>query len=475
MASGVAEASKAQSVKLDGLPTEILDLVFFYLSPADNKKLRLSSQILGDVAARYLFARVRVSLLKSDIEALRCISKHPQFSQIPKQLIWYEWNVLYLSDRTTAHNLSLATGALITEPSMIKTVNSHAHSLRSLSGCFWLDWVPRNATNGHQVFREMTKAILPFIQTALDAMPNIRSIISRPGPPDRLVGARGYQFTAGVVQNCDNTVGNLGLLILLEYLARSNHEIGSLYWADLAAVEPTCFYLQDHHKNAFTSLKRLDLCLVVSHGSDEVQRLALCLYAATNLEQLKIRFLNKRKRTYINDLIQPQDKEKSESSETPPDPDTWSKLSSLEIADAIFHENEMTAFLQRHANSLRHLSLQDCGLYTTRIDVEEFIVWGACWHEFLQGVVDEGGLPNLESITIRQRGCENCHLMVDVDALLRFLNKTGPSPFLPKRYYVLNTFRFTEGDDVESSGDGNYVPDCSSSASTSSTTNSTSK
>ncbi|KAI0405535.1 hypothetical protein F4802DRAFT_174009 [Xylaria palmicola] len=74
---------------MDGIPPEILYLIFSHLYPGDMPDIRLVNRTFANVGAAYMLPTVSFSLCKAGLDRLEAISLHPIFSKHVLSLTYY--------------------------------------------------------------------------------------------------------------------------------------------------------------------------------------------------------------------------------------------------------------------------------------------------------------------------------------------------------------------------------------------------
>ncbi|MCJ1327866.1 hypothetical protein MMC10_004541 [Thelotrema lepadinum] len=427
------------------LPTELLQDILSFLCPTDFKSLRLSSKILENFASQPLFRRVPISFLKVHREALFAISSEERLARLVREVVWYECDVsafrhrhedsqeplLHERDRCLGKNATLE----------LQQINKDLYDLRE---CFWWPWerygVSYDLDTIHKALRSLSRPIIG----AFDRMPSLRVFISRGWPADLVLSAKQKEFTADMIQSASPAVGNIGLLLLLDYILSSRVDSLSLVWGDAWPTMPTFLYLERYQAFAFKHVKKLDLCISLTPEQESLRKLACCLYGAEPLEHLKLCC----EQTLMDEptarsidfllgfLVQFPSRPVS-------GPGTWSHLSNLELVDVRFSKQTFVDFLVRHAKSIRHVRLDDCRVMRNSANSDEEVRLES--YESLVRALARLKTFNFHSIRLGiDYDDEEDDVLVDADALVKFVNNTGPCPFEEgTEYFYFNTHATT--------------------------------
>ena len=461
------------------LPTELLNDILGHLSPLEWKSLRLTSKsLLARIATEFLFRRVRLSALKCHYEAFIEISESPHLSQLPQQLVWYEGDTTGFDDETALQQW-FSTHA--DEPQTTEEEDSNAminHLCHELSSNIHNSiWTPSGrALLSSAVDPRLEEAwgtLLHRLTAAFDLLPNINTIISRPWPRDFVIltSTGGYEFTADVVPKKPDRPGIcLGLILMLGHISKlSTSRVTSLYWADILWERDTYRCLNLSCLGAFEFLTSIDLCLGRVYFTPENftggPNLILTLYTARKLEHLKLCFeRDEDKIGFIQYHRWYNGKHQAR----------WERLSSFTLVKSNFRIPDFTFFLKQHTGSLRQLTLDKCicmrpyksdkpevsadskdfghsyqadmssdseisDISNDSDDSEESESsdWNnspGSWKRLMIAIARIKRL-RLNSIEITQDEDSREVQLVDADALVRFLNKRGPSPFVENFSY----------------------------------------
>ncbi|MCJ1328214.1 hypothetical protein MMC10_004890 [Thelotrema lepadinum] len=461
------------------LPRELLDEILILLGPSEWKALRLTCQKLEDLAAQYLFRRVRLSALTSHLRAFCHIAQHSRLSQLPQQLVWYEGHYTGLADETKLlESFQCHSGA----PQIgIGESNEDVREFcQELFSYFSQNlWIPVQtlvslATNETQV-QEVLQIFQQRLSPAINSIPNIDTLISEPLPDDFVLPDANYRFVAGSIPHTQPhlPLGNLCSILMLAYLATNPvAKIKTLCWTDLDGYS-SFRHLSENTLGAFEHLTSIDICLSASCSyAKAFPKLAAALSAAKNLERLRLCFdlLHAWAPGFLHYLM---GVEPNKSSKQP----LWNCLTHLTLVEAYLCKPEIIEFLRCHANSIRYLHLDKCCYYDSpeynRSHKAEDM---KSWKGLMIAMAKFQTFEKLESIKIHQdkdlRDFDPIHPVhvVDEKALVRFIKKnTEPSPFREElsyhcitthpdpapedqdfQSYVYNAFRFNPdlGDSV---------------------------
>ena len=461
------------------LPNELIYQVFKYLNPQDIKSLRLCGRTLIQITTGHLFKRVVVSPLKRHIEALERISKSEYLSQFPRELVWYELDLssLALGDGSLEpgrweqwHALTLYMG--YHSDGHRKCLNKvYKEILSHINDAF--KWTAEqvkdggNQLTGLSIYRWLEPRLIDYLADFAEVMKNLPHVYifeSRPCPFDVIVMRNRRQCCADFIQSHLSKCPNIGLLLMLRYIAASDRGIKVLRWADgVISTNTMLRHVQFPVLKAFRFFTSIDLCLGGVHlfGEEEhlenADFLAAALFAAKNLERLGLCFEERRGASLIplrflknyadaNKMVNNlSDRSTDFLSNSRP---YWAKLSTLKLKGFTFPQAAIHNFLSRHANTLRHLNLEHC---TLRHDKGQSLKLVNPWRQLFEALAAQR-IYHLQSLRIYDEigfyadlgetdPPDAKYLYTDplgASLLLAFINNTGLNPFtsakLPKEY-----------------------------------------
>ena len=388
----MASTNSHPQANLARLPAELHHLIFAQLSRKDHKALRQTCHSLTNITTGYVFFRAHISLLREDRDAFLNISNSPHLRDVVEQVVWYD-----IPPMPNVSNLE-------------KIYNSEPR-LRSRSYYQWADppgiygqsnkdlmqvlpylvnlyyrarwwneytcsFMSRREVENERRGSPLGYFVTRFI-TALEQMPRLRTMISRPIPYDKVIcsgNSSDIPFVIGCFKRFPDyspdseppdssrlgtTYSGLdsSILVILEAISRSSKlSIESLYFAD-RHTRSRLININGSHAEAFRQLKHIDLCIC---GLEHALNLTTCLHAAGNLHTLKLCYENALterddgleawKYTIFWDIFSEQ---------------RWEHLSSIEFVDSAFQLPHLESFITNHQSSLRHIRLQDCSLYNS--------------------------------------------------------------------------------------------------------------
>ena len=444
------------------LPLELIQQILSFLDPPDFKILRLTCSSLEHFAAQHLFKRVHLSFLNTHRDAFMGVSQKPRLASFVRELVWYEVDVSGFQDRrpasTTPYLLEQGPGLCLGDDAINEQqlINKDLYDLRE---CFWWPWQFCRGLFDRNTVRGVVRYILPVLKSPLDRLPHLRTFISRPCPDDQnlVLAAQQKEFTIDAIRGVHPAVGNIGLLVMLTYLATSERNLQNLFWADAHDTMPSFLYVEERHTRAFKSLTKLDLCISLDSNKGSLGTLASCLYAAENLEYLKLccektekqwpainslQFLLEYSESGLvdgttGDLQQSNAKVDTTTEAVPSDSASshpvWTRLSTLELVDVCFQRSKFVDFLHRHAQSLRHLRIEECAIYRSKAaqTSSEYVgaKLGEGYESLVRAMAAKKGF-NFHSIRFdHASNHDDERILVDAESLVKFVNNTGESPF----------------------------------------------
>jgi len=423
-----------------GLPSELLTPILRdgSLTADDQKVLRTVCRRFEELISPSLFSRVYISKLKRDRDAFIGIAASPRLAHVPRELVWYELaeDEFFLAQSLTAFRSML--------PSIDRSWAGQEDMISKLRSIVSeAIWLPRCLVDGNQPgsaagmdtallerYLIVVEDFLALFFSAVDAMTNLQTFVSKPMPPDRVLSTTApYQVPVDFLRGVYDPVTspkNEGLFrFLLPAMARPEGRITALFWADELGA-PSFGRLEDSHADAFKRLTRIDMCInhpmtcpdtmrgpPLPTPDDYVSRLAACLQAATELRHLTLCFESgwcQEKDFRITGevlarlVFYPRH--------------TWPCLASLSITDARFHDTELLVFLELHAATLRRLSLMECGRLR------------------LSTLKNMAEIPELKLRSFLVRSEEDKAEVISEEALLDFINnKTKTCPLQHETHF----------------------------------------
>ena len=456
--SSLAASPKPSAIEL--LPLELHQQILSYLDPIDYKTLRLTSNTLEQCATPQLFRRVHFSFLNTHRDAFMGVSQKPRLASFVRELVWYEVDVSGFRDRRPDFPISYLLERIrcVGQDAVndLRLINKDLYEMRE---CFWWPWQLCGGLFDPNVVRRVVRYLLPVLKPALDRLPHIRTFVSRPCPEDQDVvhPAQQNEFSIDVLRSLQPTVGNVGLLMMLTYLATSERCIQNLFWGDAHVAMPGIMYLEERHIQTFKSITRLDLCICLNDDEKALRTLASCMYAAEGLEYLKLyceqtekQWPAKNSLEFLLEFSQSESvdgategsqhsKPKTDTtteavpSDSVSSPPVWTRLSNLQLVDVCFQQSTFVDFLHRHANSLRHLRIEECAIYKSNAAQTSSEYVGAKLGEGYESLVRAMAKKkdfNFRSIRFdHASNHDDDRTLVDAESLVNFVNNTGGSPF----------------------------------------------
>ncbi|KAH7253394.1 hypothetical protein B0J15DRAFT_495733 [Fusarium solani] len=277
---------------LPNLPIEVLQPLLSFLPKQDVKSVRLASRLLADKATPILFNSIRISTLKADRDAFFKIADSPHLVRHVCTVVWEELNGDHT--RFEAQYWDRSGGYSPFSSDQLPVLAGIVAQMRDL---FWV------TTKGEpDDFQEAFAAFLPQFITALDRMPNLHTLVSKPMHDERQVQAvsSGYPITARVIkrlihhdqERCTFNTGFLAALVpALVHMARQpGNRVTRLLFADETTTKETALrFLPSDVPFAFSKLEYLDFCISGTAPSEsQMKGFRACLEGATNVSYLHL-------------------------------------------------------------------------------------------------------------------------------------------------------------------------------------------
>ena len=400
---------------IQSLPTELWDMIFLLLCQTDRKSIRATCRILERHITSSIFRRITVSFLKTDRDNFLHISSAPRLQPFVREVVWYECDV------NPPHPVEFPNYIRDCYPGLYRSVHpewgyldeSDASSqIWKLTEAYRADlwWTSKPDSDTFKDNIEEDRALenlekkrhdsLEIFGQALRRLPSLRTVVSQAMPGDRILPISDYPFTADVLrQKFPGRNISHGLFFLLDAMAAFDLNIQNLFWAhhttgaSLDSLSPLV-------SQGFKNLRLIDLCLTAYYVDDkhpDIMNLAHCLQSSVHLRDLTLCFerasplesrIALRILPWFDHLIGGS---------------YWPALENLRLAEFWIHPEEMLVFLQKHVNSLRRLSLEDCAIWKAKSVASSGL--GAregSWKSLVIGMRSIEGL-GLKSLRIAQR------------------------------------------------------------------------
>ena len=386
----MASTKSHPQANLARLPAELHHLIFAHLARIDHKALRQTCHSLKNITTGYVFFRAHISLLREDRDAFLNISKSPHLREVVEQVVWYDIpptpRIAHLEG--TYNSKTPLWPRLRYQPRFQRpAVYDHSNKdvmqvLPYLVNLYyrarwWNEYTTRYISRREEKSERQSSPIGRFLRRfiiALEQMPGLRTMISRPVPYDKvmcsgqssdipfLIGCfkRFPEYLESYTQAptssgiTTSTELDSSILVILEAISRSSKlTIESLYFADRRTYS-RLLAINEPHAQAFRQLKLIDLCVC---GLEHVSYLTACLHAAVNLQTLKLCYENASTNSNDNPEFWKHSIFTEIFSEW-----RWEHLHSIEFVDSAFELPSLENFITNHQSSLRHIRLQDCSL-----------------------------------------------------------------------------------------------------------------
>ena len=356
---------------LADLPVEILTAIHEDddLEVDDYKSLRLATRIFHAVSTEKIFRTVRISKTKRDWDTFRSIASSPLLARCVKELVWYE---LLEDDKILCHSQGMEQGCWC-ESKATEWAPVTAHELAPLAkDIFWLT----AAMCEERPSEKLMKYQNDFF-SSLRSMPALDSFVVMPMPPTYALSDDPYGLTAGLFYRCVTLRGpgytrhsiHPGFFhFLAPTMAREGSNIRSLHFIDhpkRSAIYnftvPPC--------PAFDHLTQINLCL---NFVNDCEGLVACLRRAKSLKSLRI-CLDRSAMSGNQGVMANAASSLFDHKSTR----YWPSLTIVELVEVylrrqeeinVYSDDAFIAFLEAHAPTLRHLTLQKCQLYRNMVE-----------------------------------------------------------------------------------------------------------
>ena len=416
------------------------------LSIPDRKSLRVTCQRLEIHTSTSIFRRIVISFLKKDRDNFFCISSTPRLRDLIQEIVWYECRVHVPSGGPFLHDVrawfphfeSFAQYRDTYYPLALEEVDGFVElATRLVDGyresLWWIyerDSVPPTSQPPIQDF-------LKNFTTALRALSNLRTIVSRRMLPDHFLPLSDWPFTANfMLQDPPDGPSDCGLVLLFSAISATDLKIENLYWEDHYDGSSLPHFSLASFPSCLRNLCVIDICLsphLYSVHAD-VRTLQSALQTCLRLRHLKLClerglcFERGLPRRLVFDV------DGMKAFEDLLDQSCWESLERLELVDFAFREEQMLAFLRKHTESLHHLGLQECAIHEEELSVPGLkdIPIGN-WNALIRGMAAIKDL-RLFSLQITQR--EDA-ILVPEEKLLRYINDNKDNPLQQSKDYFL--------------------------------------
>ncbi|MCJ1331905.1 hypothetical protein MMC10_008597 [Thelotrema lepadinum] len=447
------------------LPTELLEMIILPLSQQDLKSLRVTCRVLALNTTASVFRRVAISFLKIDRANFFHICDSPHLRPFVQELVWYEsdlnqpglgafardireydpdpsWSpteenpfrgldqspFTMISKSRLAHWESLwwmlkpGSDARLKRTNRIETSEDREERRREfmdLGHASELPWDAlrkrTNRTEALEGLEEGRREFLAVFGPALGRLSNLRTVVSRPMPQHRLIPIFNSASTAVQQIPRRGHAINYGLLFLLDATNTLDLDIQNLFWADRTALS-SAHRLLLPAAQAFRKLRLINLCLKTPSSQGKppsITNLAHCLQSSVQLCDLSICYERASGQPSVN-LRKGLERFKYLLARS-----HWPFLERLRLINFSFYGEKMLAFLEKHAESLRHLDLEECAVYvpSSRPFISNPIPAG--WKSLIEGMRSINGL-DLKSLQITQGGDP---IPVEEEDVLQFINE----------------------------------------------------
>ncbi|KAK7432087.1 hypothetical protein QQZ08_001377 [Neonectria magnoliae] len=413
--------------RLSSLPQHLLRNIIQddLISHDDVLALHLACVALNHAASAVLFHRIRISPLRRDRDNFLAICRSPHLAQHVREVEWQElsWFPGYFRYLYTNNDFYRVPQ---TEPERADrglynryVIDDREDAIqlcdildRTAADLFWLRVAPFDQ-DGTDLVAQHLEVVTQFqdeFRSALDRLPHLHTLISRPMSSDRNLDWGEYPINVKLLQshhsfrptkNCQGPDQRNGGLFhfLLPAIEGPALSITRLLWED---EFPGASYSRQPSPAAFQRLEALSVSLVHTYGL-EYDHLAENLNAATNVRHLDLG-LQGMKDERDNDPIQLTLLRFSMEEKC----SAWSRLLSLSLDSMPLAGELLFSVVESNAESLRHLYLRNCSVS-------------------LYSLKKLAGIPNLLLRSLRvDQDKESRKCTVDENALLRFVNKLPP-------------------------------------------------
>ncbi|KAJ4328672.1 hypothetical protein N0V84_000863 [Fusarium piperis] len=287
-----ADSSSMKFAHLPNLPVEVLQPIVSFLPKQDVKSVRLASRLLASKATPLLFNRIRISPLKIDRDAFFKIVDSPHLVGHVCTIVWEELNGDHTRFEPQLWDPSYGNSSFPwAEWPVLAGIMAQVRDL------FWV------TTKGQPAdFEEAFAAFRPRFIAALDKMPNLHTLASKPMHNDRQVQAAssGYPVTARVIkrlihhdqERCMFNTGFIAAILpaLVHMSRQPSKRVTRFLYADEGTTRTTALsFLPSSVACAFSKLEHLDFCISGPAPSmAQIDGFVACLGAATNASYLHL-------------------------------------------------------------------------------------------------------------------------------------------------------------------------------------------
>ncbi|KAI7775540.1 hypothetical protein LA080_006733 [Diaporthe eres] len=342
-----------------GMPQELLRMVAAdpVLTNRDRKLARLACRVLDGAMTPVVFRRAFISRLRADRDSFLSIAATPHLAACVEEVVWLELG----SDGLALENL----------PSDLEGYQDlRAHLLETAGG---LCWLPKSGKSEAKEFSGQFNA-------AIACMPKVRGFSSEPMRCDRLLcsHADNYPVDVGLLTthgSRDRCAWTQGLVrFLLPTMRKQPGKITRLRCsAGLFKTEFGPSLVRSHIPSTFKHLTCINFSYsweewrnwihwryAIGDGRAFLRSLQSALFAATDLQELRLAF-DCGLEGYGPAFRLPDWMFRDEDGQ----PHKWKRLRSLRFAYLMRTEAWLTPLIAAHADTLRHLDLDHCNLYTS--------------------------------------------------------------------------------------------------------------
>lgn len=277
---------------LANLPIEVLQPILSFLPKEDVRSVRLASRLLAEKATPILFNSIRISTLKADHDTFFKISDSPHLVRHVCTVIWEELNGDHsrFEAETWEHFGGYSPFGWQEWPGLTEMMSQ-------MQDLFWV--TPKGEPND---FREAFAVFVRQFIIALDSMPNLHTLVSKPMHNERQIQgvSSGYPITARIIkrlihhdqERCTFNSGFLGALVpaLIHITKQPGKRVTRLLFVDETTTKETALrFLLSDYAFAFSKLEHLDFCISGTAPSEsQMTGFRACLKAATNVSYLHL-------------------------------------------------------------------------------------------------------------------------------------------------------------------------------------------
>ncbi|KAI2471116.1 hypothetical protein F4781DRAFT_143001 [Annulohypoxylon bovei var. microspora] len=354
------------------LPPELLHIIFtdVRITQDDLKSFRLVSRSWTDNATVLLFRRIPLSRLKKDRDAFFNIASRSHLATCARVLVWYELGN-DIPDWYTPDHSPDAEGYLESLDEDANTQFFYSELSSQILDLFWFslqialrgDKTPSEAVN-----KEMHKLEDFMIQfyDALDAMPNLHTLVSQPMHPCRLLtkSPTAYPITAQLLSGGLRTVGShltqtthalLHLGLRMHRITRApKDKLTRFYYADIHESSAFPNIRMKYLSTLFPKLTHLDLCIGTITNPKDLYELRDFISAAKCLTHLRLCF----ERSYLTSLENGPYDSKAHVILGHPE-FHLPQLCYLHLTDMRISPSKLLRVVKKHASTLRVLRIYD--------------------------------------------------------------------------------------------------------------------